>query len=384
MNSPWAGIRQTIGEALPHLKEEEEKKSKPPENLRGSSRKPGPPNSVLSAGGIMRKSLGSVLGLLAVHILTSMASPAKATETDDAPASPGARRSLGAVNTIVVSRPTIVPVRLENDSMIEVRLHRRRARGPNQSIELHGNGRFVGFALTSDPPEGGPILVAGRFGECFEPGCDPGRAIINYVWPPEGASQAGPEGSSRIGRYLKLPAGDYRAYFTNDQLISRMRIRIRGLHGRVTLDSRNPASIDVQSPEVHLSVSEEQSTYAAGSAFDAGSEGFFVGLLFLKSREYGDVSFGICNYAGPTAPPSEVAYGPQCTTLALAGLGAGWFATFRAEQLDSGYLILTMQSNYAPNSFPPSLDGRQGLGMWFASTGRVDLAGSQAFFVSYD
>lgn len=25
MNSPWAGIRQTIGEALPHLKEEEEK-----------------------------------------------------------------------------------------------------------------------------------------------------------------------------------------------------------------------------------------------------------------------------------------------------------------------------------------------------------------------
>lgn len=172
---------------------------------------------------------------------------------------PGRRVALARVTTVVGDRPTSVRVTVPADTTLDLkaRLGQKRLRdpkGPNNDIQLEGDGRFVDVVLAADPHQPGSSpqwpIVAGRFSECDEAGCRSKR-VINYT-----GSLSGNE----------VPAGNYRLYLIADRSPARVTLRFGSeLSGHQTLHPDEPASVDLQTPSQSIA-NDGSNLWSAGSA----------------------------------------------------------------------------------------------------------------------
>ncbi len=214
--------------------------------------------------------------------------------------------------------------------------------------------------------------MAGRFEQCVT-GCGSTPSVVNYQFPGRAPGAGGP-------RTHILPAGDYRLYLLADGEPTQVTLKLAGLAGETHLEPDFPAPVDLKTPEEQLLAREHNSLYAAGDSYQSGVRGLALSNLFFTMPMNQSYNFGICHYAGPTSPAPEVAYGPHCSVLSLAGAGAGAF-TLLGEGSEYSMTFLT---NYTQNSFPPNLDGTRGLGAWVETEGTLEEVGSHGLFVRWD
>lgn len=294
------------------------------------------------------------------------------------PATAAARPTIRGTNVLEATRPASIEVRVPPGASIDTREQVFRSAGPNAALQIEGEGPFVGIVLDQQE-EGGFRFKAGRWDSC-EGGCK-GRETFSYTDPSEGDSDF--TTGEEVPRFLEIPAGNYRIYVISGGGPVSIRFNIRGLGGELRTKATQPASIDAQTMPVRMDVASPQRLWAAGSTFDSGERGFFISNFVIQAPELRDLRWGICAPNGPTAPPEEVSYGPQCTALASA-TGSGFFGTFAEPEMDRGYFLLQFSSFYDERVLPPNLTGERGLGMWFSTPSDVKDASAQAVFVSLD
>ncbi len=285
---------------------------------------------------------------------------------------------LGATTIISGSEPAVAFVRVESPATVDVHEDFRSARGPSPSISITGGGRFAGFVLVKETSRDTSenFLIAGRFSDCASRGCASEKKPMNYVSPSNIAGS--PSG------FVDLDPGRYRLYLIADGTPVRIVLRLDGLEGRSSISPTTPAAVDLRAPSVHVSHNDGPAVWAAGSTYEGGAEGLIVVNMFVESRNLDRVGLGGCVYAYPTAPPEEAAYGPHCTALAQA-LGGGFAFTYRPPEgprRESVYL--TARLGYGEGSLPfQNLDGRYGVGVWYASNAPIDDSGAMAFLLRY-
>lgn len=285
---------------------------------------------------------------------------------------------LGRTNVITGRRSAMVDVRIPRKAQANVRLDVGKRTGPNHWIDIEGAGRAAGFALMPDPPSddlSSRFLMATRLSKCAVRGCSSRHDPIIFMRPFTFGD--GPQ-------LIDLPRGRYRLYLIADGTRVKITLRLKGLSGTRRIQPRKAAPVDVQAPRTRVfTQGSKRSIYSAGSTYKSGSRGFFVSAIYVLGRRFEGAAWGMCAYNAPP-PPEQTAYGPHCSALTYgAGLGAGSFGFFSGGPNARGFWVVIM-SSYGPGGIPPNLDGRRGLGAWYASPGPLDEFGSQAFYLSYD
>ncbi len=272
-------------------------------------------------------------------------------------------RELRATTVITGDETSSVQVHLSQPARVDARDPMKRLGGPNRSIRIAGAGRYAGIVLVRDDWEGGvqhsDFFLAGRWGLCDDPGCDPRRRVINDV-----------RGLSRDdqGRAI-LPPGDYTLHLVADAAPVKVTLTLEGApQGRTILSPEGESRVDFDAPRVDpTDVNVGSNLRSAGASFEAGRVGFSASLLYVRAEQDLDpFNGGVCQIDSPGGPPDPAGYGPHCFALTRAGLGPGFYLLNRS--IDDRSLAMLPLLVYTDQFIqPPNLDGTRGLGAWAAT-----------------
>lgn len=294
--------------------------------------------------------------MLTLAVVTAMTAPTAAAPIADRDV--GRVQSLAGVNVITGDATGYVLVRIPRGAAIDIRRDPSRASGPNRHLVISGQGRFVGVALMKEDSHSNlPVVLAGRYAECIEPGCDKRSRRTSVIWPGEGDASADGE---TLPRYLKLEPGIYRIYLFADGAPVSVRLQLKGLTGRSVFRAEHEAG-GFSSGAFNGPITETHtgSSFAAGDTYHGGQDGFFATFLILRAPDLGALSWGLCHYGGPAAPPSRAAYGRHCSAAPLGGGFSGTMGSGAEESFHAAFLY-----GYRSNSLPPNVDGSHGIGAW--------------------
>lgn len=297
------------------------------------------------------------LSLVLLLLATLALAPARAG------AEAAARVRLVGRNVFSSSEPGSIRVRVPRDVWIPTN---RRANGLKASpVSLTGDGSFAGMALLEDPYPGyrrpHHALVAGRFTGCWDVECQR-SASVNYLHPSPGD-----------GKPYRIRAGNYRLFLLTDGSPVTVTLTLPGLDRSRRLPLEPFDGLDVQQIPIENSA---PNTWSGGSSFRSGSLGFSLSALFLHADQYAGGTANVCQYSAPSAPPEEVAYGPQCSA-ATSRTGAGGTSTLPDE--GSGTLVMIQSFGYTESS-GFNQTGERGLGFWVDSPAPLD-ATAVGFFL---
>ncbi|MGH2755251.1 MAG: hypothetical protein ACRDLB_12585 [Actinomycetota bacterium] len=288
--------------------------------------------------------------------------------------------ALGALNHLAGDSAGYTVVSIPRRVSIDQRVLAGRRSGPNPDIVIEGGGPFAGFILTENPApeqEVRTVLIAGRFQECDGRVCKQGPRPMNYMEPSDDFGR-GP-------RMKKIPPGEYRLYLVTDGADTDVTFRLHGLRGSVKLHPTKQSSADMKPLRPNLSLDQGLSVSSAGNTYHLGPQGLVLVNLFLSAEEFKGIELGACLYSVPTAPPSEVSYGPHCSALMESGLVGGYRLTSSPVLTGPGQKVsihVTVLFDYVEGSLP-NIDDRHGGGLWYASTGTIDHATAQFAYVTY-
>lgn len=273
------------------------------------------------------------------------------------------RLELRATTVIAGDETSSVQVHLSQSARVDARDPMKRLGGPNPSIRIAGGGRYAGIVLVRDDWKGGVLhtdfFLAGRWGLCDDPGCDPRRRVINDVRGLRRDDQ---------GRAI-LPAGDYTLHLVADAAPVEVTLTLEGApQGRTILSPEGESMVDFDAPRVDpTDVNAGSNLRSAGASFEAGRVGFSASLLYVRAEQDLDpFNGGVCQIDSPGGPPDPAGYGPHCFALTRAGLGPGFYLLNRS--IDDRSLAMLPLLVYTDQFVqPPNLDGTRGLGAWVAT-----------------
>ena len=322
-----------------------------------------------------QKPRASVRVCTALVVLTSAAVVGAAPQ-ERASAGSSEVVTLGRVNVIEGTASATINVVVPKKATFDLTLRPYRPEGPTRGMSVTGAGRAVGIALTPPPPVYGLLfgtprfLVSGRFGECNEPGCDPGRDVVNFQQPFVFPGQA------ERTRHTLSP-GKYRLQLIADGAPVRIRLVLEGLKGRTHITPTAPGSVDLKTPTVRASYLGGPSYFAAGDTFAGGRRG--VALSFLSVRgPKGPLysSYGMCGfYRDEVDVPDSAAYGPQCLARPGQIVTGSWNDARRFD--------VVFYQGYAQSDLPPT-DLSRGHGVWFESPNPTSRVTSHIFTLVLD
>jgi hypothetical protein len=226
----------------------------------------------------------------------------------------------------------------------------RHPQGPSSAIELLGDGRFFGVALTTDSARPQVVFVAGQFGRCLRSRCEGPAKPINYTFP---------VGESSV----RIKPGTYRLYVVTDGTPVRVKLRFQGLERATLLTPQEPADDLIATP-AQQTASSAAPFYVSGEVDHRfRGRGMLVTNMWTDVQDPAAVTRGDCLYRGSPPFPKPLADSPGC-------------APYQHVIGDGGYYLGSTQGSGSITVMRPSMaPGQWHYGVWYSVTNPFDASG---------
>ena len=271
---------------------------------------------------------------------------------------------LCAVTSIRGSEPAAVDVSLPEAVTVATPF------GSSPDLDVEGDGRFVGFALTgTEPGTKGLTLVGGRFPSHKSP--------VEFIVPVPPYPAFGGSSFENFKTYpdeVTLPAGHYRLYLLTDGGEAEVTLRMDELEGWIDLAPERPADYRLHFPQSRLlgGAGLANNVYSAGRSDILAGTGLLFQALWIDTDVHGAGQYLVCYAPGgdPDVDPTEL--GPGCPAASEK-----WeFANNRAPTTEP-------DTNLYLQGLDQLSPGRHHFGFWSATEAVVtDLRYAQ-FWLSY-
>lgn len=232
--------------------------------------------------------------------------------------------------------------------------------GPGTAIDIAGEGRFLGFAITEDPPvTGGLMVLAGRVAEMN----GPGEFFFDMT----------PGDRPCSGDVCTLRAGAYRLHLLVDAAPARVTLRFDGLRGAVELAPFAPVGGELRALRPHVDEENSRTVLVAGEVDRLVGQGVaFLALWLSRDAQVAD-ELSTCFYRGEV--PEPIAYLPGCPWPDEGSFTSTFTGTGPALHRET---VLVLAGRTGPE------DDRYALGASYVTASLVRDVGAVAWWLDLD